>query len=81
MKNKEKDHIEALNPKLNKLYNDFEYFNKISEEINNRILYKNNNIDIIDKKILEKSMINNGSKMQSNIITKLKWKKIMKSKK
>lgn len=50
-----KHQIQNLTKYIIILNNNYEYFNEISEEINNRILYKNNNIDIIDKKMLEKS--------------------------
>ena len=62
IQNDKKDHIEAIIPKDENLYNNIENYKNICEDVNNKLIIQYEAMEKINEKIINKSVIDNNSK-------------------
>ena len=78
IQNIERDHIEALIPKNTNLYINYEFYSNMSKIINDKIILKYNEINNMNNKIINESMIDNNSKANLKQIKKVNNKEELK---
>ena len=62
IQNDKKDHIEAIIPKDENLYNNIKNYKNVCEDLNNKLIIQYETMQKINEKIINKSAIDNNSK-------------------